>query len=716
MNDPICRIPPDLVRGDTADVLPLAGEVNWGMDLFGVDYLRSLTDGAGFKVGVVDTGIDESHEILQPNFAGAKDFTGSAYGYRDRNGHGCVAPWDKMYTSLCGLQCAEYLFDHAPGIAHFIDDRGTIIKDVSRYDVKTVSADPVTGQPVAAKIMAVHKLHYRGPVFTVTTGDGTLTLTPWHPVYVVSSSTGSIRRLRKVRADKLKVGDKVLVSGAGPDIGDIVKLPYYQRWKCIHCGYEARGGKRPRCRGCHKSHWHEGLSTKTIQLDEDLAYWLGLVVSDGHVHKNKRQPSIDFTNRDERIGEMFSNLCEKLFGIAPARYQYGNKATTWRLNSADVYRLVVASGIPAGSKSSTIRVPNLITKSPRAVILAFIAGLLEGDGCVRDRIRLATGSREFAEELVTLLQTLGIKASWSEVSSSKSDRPSYNLRIGGDSDLLSKVRVKTTSNVSDPKRRVSSTIKDITVREYNGPMYDLTVEGTHNYVANGHIVSNTHCSGTTAGADPRIGVASKARLYHGKGLGDSGSGSMTALMNAIEWCLSEGCRVVSNSWGGGTSIDPATDRRLREWAERGAWLIFAAGNEGPGTRQTSAPGNSEHVINCAALNKDFNPATFTSAGSKIDTSGPGVNIWSARPGGGYQQMSGTSMATPFLAGMMALLYRGLEVRNLPIPTVYELRKVLFVRSTDTHTPGDDNRTGPGWVNPVLLSSLFTPDPTVNPQP
>lgn len=224
---------------------------------------------------------------------------------------------------------------------------------------------------------------------------------------------------------------------------------------------------------------------------------------------------------------------------------------------------------------------------------------------------------------------------------------------------------------------------------------------------NGH---GTHCSGTVAGNDPRIGVAAGFPIYHGKGLGDGGSGG-NGLMDAIEYCLSEGCEVVSNSWGGGgQSMD--WERRFRGWAESPSkpWLIFAGGNSGPNTSDSDWPGRSEHLINVAALNSDLSPASFSSAGNKLDTSGPGVGIWSARPGGGFVQMSGTSMATPFVAGLLGVFRARLKAAGLPIPTIYELRKLLFSRSTDTHTPGDDRRTGPGWITPMLLSLNLTPDP------
>jgi subtilisin len=220
----------------------------------------------------------------------------------------------------------------------------------------------------------------------------------------------------------------------------------------------------------------------------------------------------------------------------------------------------------------------------------------------------------------------------------------------------------------------------------------------------------THCTGTVGGTDPRIGVAAGFDLYHGKGLGDSGSGG-SGLYRAIEYCLSEGCEIVSNSWGGG-SLDAGTERQLREWAEHPSkpWLIFAGGNSGPGTPDSDWPGRSKHLINVAALNPDLTPASFSSAGDKLDTSGPGVNIWSARPGGGFQQMSGTSMACPFVAGLLGLYRAALKAAGLPIPNVYELRDQLFARSTDTHTSGDDRRTGPGWVTPLLLALNLTADP------
>ncbi len=248
----------------------------------------------------------------------------------------------------------------------------------------------------------------------------------------------------------------------------------------------------------------------------------------------------------------------------------------------------------------------------------------------------------------------------------------------------------------DPTHPLLTNVK--ASRDFTGSQYGAQDK-------NGH---GTHITGTVSATDPRIGVASGFPFYHGKGLGDSGSGG-EGLMDAIEWCLSEGCEVVSNSWGGGGQ-SPEWERRFKEWAERGVWLVFAGGNSGPNTPDSDWPGRSEHLLNVAAIDKNLSPASFSSAGDKLDTSGPGVDILSCKPGGGFQSMSGTSMATPFVAGVLGLYRATLKARKQKIPTLYELRAMLQNRSVDVGTPGDDRRTGPGWVSPLLLSLAAIPDP------
>ncbi len=219
----------------------------------------------------------------------------------------------------------------------------------------------------------------------------------------------------------------------------------------------------------------------------------------------------------------------------------------------------------------------------------------------------------------------------------------------------------------------------------------------------------THCTGTVGSTDPRIGVAPGCKTIHGKGLSDSGSGGGTGIANAIRWCISNDAKVISMSLGS-SGPDERIIQAIKDAASLGIWVIAAGGNSGVNTPDVDWPGRSEHCISVAALNRDLTPATFSNSGNKIDTSGPGVNIWSLAPGGGYRQMSGTSMATPFVAGLLTLFRSALEKRGQKIPDVYKLRELLFSRSTDIGTPGDDKRTGPGWITPLLLELNLEPDP------
>lgn len=219
----------------------------------------------------------------------------------------------------------------------------------------------------------------------------------------------------------------------------------------------------------------------------------------------------------------------------------------------------------------------------------------------------------------------------------------------------------------------------------------------------------THVSGTVGAENPSIGVFPLVELFHGKGLGDGGGGSGAQIQQAMQWVASQGCGVVSMSLGS-AGEDTRITGFMRELAEAGVWVVCAAGNSGPDTPDVDWPGRSEHCISVAALDKSLAPASFSSAGAKIDTSGPGVNIWSCKPGGGYQQMSGTSMATPWVAGVLALYRAALVKTGQAVPKIDEVRRILGVDSTDVYQQGIDRRTGPGALLPILLAVSLEADP------
>ncbi|WLQ39753.1 S8 family serine peptidase [Streptomyces laculatispora] len=189
---------------------------------------------------------------------------------------------------------------------------------------------------------------------------------------------------------------------------------------------------------------------------------------------------------------------------------------------------------------------------------------------------------------------------------------------------------------------------------------------------NGH---GTHVASTIAGSGAASGglnkgVAPAAGLIIGKVLSDEGSGADSGIIEAMEWAKAEGADVVSMSLGSSIpddGSDPMSQAVDALSADGGPLFVIAAGNAyGAGT--IGSPGSAEKALTIAAVDKQDNRASFSSMGPltrsyglKPDLSAPGVDINAAAsqsvPGieGMYQSMSGTSMATPHVAGAAAIV-------------------------------------------------------------
>ncbi|WP_434744768.1 S8 family peptidase [Streptomyces sp. A-14] len=185
----------------------------------------------------------------------------------------------------------------------------------------------------------------------------------------------------------------------------------------------------------------------------------------------------------------------------------------------------------------------------------------------------------------------------------------------------------------------------------------------------------THVASTIAGSGAASegankGVAPAADLLVGKVLGDEGSGADSGIIEAMEWAKAEGADIVSMSLGSPVpddGTDPMSQAVNSLSADGGPLFVIAAGNAyGAGT--IGSPGSAEQALTVAAVDKQDGRADFSSMGPlvrshglKPDLSAPGVDIAAAAsqsvPGmeGMYQSMSGTSMATPHVAGAAALL-------------------------------------------------------------
>lgn len=164
----------------------------------------------------------------------------------------------------------------------------------------------------------------------------------------------------------------------------------------------------------------------------------------------------------------------------------------------------------------------------------------------------------------------------------------------------------------------------------------------------------THCGGNIAALDNDIGivgVAPKADLYGVKVLDANGSGTFDDVIAGMQWAIDNHMEVASMSLGASQG-NPALADMVKAMKKAGVTLVAAAGNSGGAV---GFPGGYPEAIAIAAMDSNDLLADFSSRGPEVAFIAPGVDVYSLSKNGGYETMSGTSMATPHAAGL-AVLY------------------------------------------------------------
>ena len=210
---------------------------------------------------------------------------------------------------------------------------------------------------------------------------------------------------------------------------------------------------------------------------------------------------------------------------------------------------------------------------------------------------------------------------------------------------------------------------------------------------NGH---GSHVSGTisanTNNATGVSGVAFNSPIVMCKALATAaGTGLTSDIANCINWVAGQGVKVLSMSLGGG---DNATLKAAVQKAYNngnGVLIVAAAGNDGDAT--LNYPAAYPEVVSVAATDNRDHRASFSNANSDVEVAGPGVDIESTYTGGLYMSLSGTSMATPHVAGVAAV------IADLnPTASAATLRSKLDAAVDDIGPAGRDTGFGFGRVN------------------
>ena len=221
---------------------------------------------------------------------------------------------------------------------------------------------------------------------------------------------------------------------------------------------------------------------------------------------------------------------------------------------------------------------------------------------------------------------------------------------------------------------------------------------------NGH---GTHVAGIAAALDNEIGVIGvgpQIDLYAVKVLNRTGSGYLSDVIEGLDWTIQSDIQVINMSLGTSADVQSFHDAVIRV-NQAGIIQVAAAGNSGGAVNYPAA---YSEVIAVSATDNTDTLASWSSRGPEVDLAAPGVNIYSTYKGSAYKTLSGTSMASPHVAGTAALLL------GMPAKCDYnsdgkcsptEVQQRLEATANDLGAAGKDVLYGSGLVNALKAITL-----------
>ena len=259
-------------------------------------------------------------------------------------------------------------------------------------------------------------------------------------------------------------------------------------------------------------------------------------------------------------------------------------------------------------------------------------------------------------------------------------------------------------DINHPDLQSSRSI--VTGRNFSGLSNWFSDEGRH----------GTHVTGTIAaiGGNDRgvVGVIrnGQVKLHIVKVFGRGGAATST-IIRGFQECVSAGANVVNMSLGGGGYSRTFNDVISRAY-NQGVLVIASAGNDGNSVK--NYPASYPSVMSVAAVDSRNRKASFSQFNDQVDIAAPGVGVLSTVPGRRYANFDGTSMSSPHVAGVAALVWS-----HFPNKTARQIRQALESTAQDLGSAGRDDSFGHGLVRADLAYNFLTiktPTPVSTPAP
>ena len=690
------------IREDIYSLQEAQQAAGWQITRFNLPDKWKLSQGEGVKIAVIDTGVDLEHPDLKNNLLQGKNFVERNKDPNDKNSHGCVSPDCLIHTTFNGIERIESLYESIGVKTESVDkiEGQYEVKDISNMDVLTYSFDKNLQKTVIGKINSVQKLPVSGDVVKIKlAGNISYLLTPWHPVYLLKHKNHSKYEVIQKRADQIAVGDGFIFN-RGDYSGRLGSDQYIDLEKYFVCGgcghmpkYKSKNKEFPtKCKKCHKNLWIK--KNKKLKIDLDLAYLCGIVLTDGYVSKDRVEVSsetVEILLKVKKIADKNNWTCSVEKHKKRALI-YGKECVS----------AIKELGIVQGKKSIIQSLPNWVGKAKIEEINSFVAGVIDGDGCIdKNNIknRITSASYDFVVKFTALLNSLGISSGWSKPIEDKRDRVIksshfyYQIYFHGIEEEISKYlahpkkieRSKGKSKFHRKSRRVI----DVEIQKFEGYFYDFSINEYQNYIANGHIVSNTHVAGTICAENNdigMIGVAPKSKVIPIKALDDRGNGNPRDIEESVIWAADQGADLITMSLGSPHQVE-SMKKAISYALSKKCVTFCAAGNAGK-THEIYYPANYPETIGIGAIDENLERAPFSCTGSDLDFLAPGVKIFSTVPSGWYAYMSGTSMSNPFAVGCAALLlsYVRNNKINIKLENDEDYRKILKKNTISLNNP------------------------------